>query len=151
MKLYPSELIRGVANSKELNEEGKATVSLFVFRENPSRNDDNMELSINWCDDKEKALSIIMNQVKEDGSYQFKAGAAVLSKEKIDLMKQSPVCSKEFDYERAPLDNNEFHGNIICNKKLQRQKQTLDLIRSILVLSVTSIISRKHNEIESVT
>ena len=143
MEYYPNELIRGIANSDELNEEGKASIKAFVFRENQLRNDEKKELSINWCDEKEKAVATAMDQSKQDGSYQFKAGVAVLSKELIDVFRKTPVCTGKLDYERAPIENNDFHGNLICPSGLP--KPTVDIIRSLLVLSVTDIIRREQS------
>jgi len=142
MEYYPNELVRGVANVNELNAEGNANVSMFIFRKNPERNDDTVEeLSINWCDDKAKAISTAMNQKKPDGSVQFKVGVAILSKEILDITKKSPVCMGKLNYERAPIEGNEFHGNIICVAGLPRQ--TMDVIRAALVLCVKSIILRE--------
>jgi len=140
MEQYPSELIRGIANSNELDDEGNATINLFQFRENPLRNDNKVELSINWCDDKIKALSLVMNQRKLDESYQFKAGAAIISRDKLDDMRKTPYCKGKLYYERAPIENNEFHGNVTCTAGLP--KPTMHIIKASLVLSVTSIFTR---------
>ena len=144
METYPNKLIRGVANSNELNAEGHASVNAFVFRDNNNRVDSKKELSINWCDDEAEAVRIAMCQLKNDGSYQFKAGVAVLSREKLDMYKKAPVCTGKFDYERAPIEGNKYHGNILCQSELP--KQTIDIIRSLLVLSVTDIIPREMRE-----
>jgi len=142
MEQYPNEFIRGIANANELNSEGNASVSMFIFRNNPKRNDDKIEeLSINWCDDKESSISIAMNQKKTDGSIQFKTGVAVLSIEVLDMVKKAPVFMKNLNYERAPEEDNAFHGNIICTAGLT--KPIMDVIRSSLVLCVTSIILRE--------
>jgi hypothetical protein len=143
MEHYPNNLIRGVANRSELNEEGLPSINLFLFRPNESRSDNKLELSINWCDDKTKALSIAMNQMKgdESGDFQFKVGVAVLSRERLDLVKKSLICMGKIGYERAPIENNEFHGNIVCTAGLS--KQTMAIIRSSLAISVTSILFRE--------
>jgi len=140
MKKYPSKLIRGISNPNDLNDEGHVTLSVFIFKSNPFRSDGKEELSVNWCDDYSKAVSIAMNQTKEDGSIQFRAGVAIIQKSTLDEMKKSPICMGRLDYERAPLDDNEFHGNITCVSGLT--KQTRDMIRASLVLSVSSIVPR---------
>ena len=138
METYPNELIRGISNPNDLNDEGHVTLSVFVFKQNPLRSDNKEELSINWCDDYDKAVSVAMNQTKEDGSTQFRAGVAVIQTSTLDEMKKFPICKGRLDYERAPLEDNTFHGNITCVSGLQ--KQTRDMIRASLVLSVASII-----------
>jgi len=94
MEKYPDELLRGVVNRDMLNSEGTASVSLFKFEINPDRNDAHQteEMSINWCDDRDKAMSIAMNQTNRDGTLQFKAGVAFLSKYTLDIIKKSRAC-----------------------------------------------------------
>lgn len=140
MENYPDELIRGVTNSSELDDEGNATVNTFIFRDNLSRSDNKLELSIIWCDDYDKAFSIAMDQVKGDGSFQFKTGIVKLVRSRVDEMRKTPPIKGKLEYERAPIEGNEFHGNIICPSGLS--KQTMNLIRASLVLSVNSTFLR---------
>lgn len=142
MEDYPNKLIRGLSNPNDLDDEGSVSVSFFIFQENQQRTDNKKELSINWCDDKSKALSIAMNQTKGDGSLQFKVGVAVLSRGTLDMLKKSYQCKGKLDYERAPIENNEFHGNITCVTGLKKPIE--NLIRAALVLSVTSVITREQ-------
>jgi len=86
--LYPDELIRGIANaSDELAPEGNASLNMFVFRKNPDRGDDTIEeLSVNWCDDKEKAVAVIMGQLKPNGNMICKSGLSKQTKTVIRAM-----------------------------------------------------------------
>jgi len=107
---YPEQLIRGIANSQFIDSNGLASGSLFQFIDT-HRSDGFYEVSINWYDEKE-ALQHILEQKKDGGTFQFKVGAAILQRSVIDDLIQNKL-NNLLSYERAPLDGNKYHGNIL--------------------------------------
>jgi len=115
---YPEELIKGVPNNTFLidNEFPSATLFEFQDRARTQRADDCTEESINWMDD-EGAISLLLQQRKEaTGEIQFKAGAIVLSRDKIDSLRAKLILKNRFSYERRETDGNAYHGNLLLKK-----------------------------------
>jgi len=122
---YPEKLIRGISNKDFIDANGIASASLFQFDETV-RADGLRELSINWYDE-EKSLQCVMDQKKEDEiTIQFKVGTAILSRMWIDDLIGRPNTKGFLSYERAPLEHNESHGNLLLkNNDLTKQLKTV--------------------------
>jgi hypothetical protein len=58
---YPDKLLRGIPARDCIDGEGRATISLFQFKENSLRSDGKSESSINWYDT-EEAFDILKHQ-----------------------------------------------------------------------------------------
>lgn len=136
---YPNSFLRGLS-SRDFVEKGQVLPLAFQFDDN-GRSDGNREASINWYDD-EGALSIALNQRKENGKLQFPAGVAKVDLELLKLILRN-LCQEGFSFERAPLENNKYHGNLLlsnCLKKSMRQ-----LIMSGLALAASTNIIEQSN------
>lgn len=121
---YPDKLIRGIPN-KSFLEDGYPTSILFnTFDDNIQRDDNYFELSINWFDN-EDALNTIRKQTKVNGEFQFKVGAAILLREKLDDLCKNPSIKGKLAYERRIVEGNEYHGNILMEKGLTKVKKNM--------------------------
>jgi hypothetical protein len=114
---YPDSILREISNRENfIDEDGYPTAFLFHFvkrEEQEERKDGFLAESINWRDDDDAVVSLF-RQTKKDGSLQFKAGAAVLSRSDIDrLIKRPTVEVHRLSYERKPLPENKYHGNLL--------------------------------------
>lgn len=137
--LYPKEFLRGIPN-KDFIDNGHVLYTAFQF-DDTGREDGNREASINWLDDQE-AINTALNQRKDNGKLQFPYGVAKIDLEfaKIILHNFSQV---SFSYERAPLDNNKYHGNLLLANSLS--KQTRQMVMTGLALAAgTNIIPQTN-------
>ena len=127
---YTSSLLRGISNKEDLiNIEGAlgAKVGAFQFKE--STTDPNKyELSINWEDDL-GAISSLKEQLKE-GRQQF-VGSARLESTVRDSINRNPILN--LDYERAPSEDNNYHGNLLV---LNPEKAIIKIIMGALAANV---------------
>jgi len=73
-----------------------------------------------------------------DGQIQFRIGAALLPRDEIEQLRRRPLLIGLLEYERRPLDDNPYHGNILV--RAGTSKPTRNLIASGLALAVTEII-----------
>lgn len=136
---FPEDCIRGISYAGQLLEPDVAGIGLFQFQE-VERADDWDELSINWNDD-DGAIESILNQEKEDGTPQFRIGAAYLSRERVDQAKADPAGKGRVAYERRALPDNPYHGNILLRRgteKLIRRR-----IQHALALAVIAVHTRE--------
>lgn len=142
--MYPEELIRGIPNQQQfLDEENNPTANLFYFeRDNPSRDDGYKEESICWRDD-EGAVSILLNQRKEDGSLQFKAGLAIIPRLEIDRLKRNQAVKERLDYERREVDGNKYHGNLLLKKEVPGK--IMRKIAAGIALSCSCVIPQQNS------
>lgn len=128
MENFAKEMIRGITKD-EFIEGGHVLAGAFEF----NKNNDRFEASINWYDD-DGAIEIAMNQRKKDSEeIQFKAGLAILS---TDLVRKIDyIC-----FERAPIDDNEYHGNLYYTNLSNSLKK---LLYGQLSMAVQRIIPRE--------
>ena len=129
---YPDNCIKGIPNNTFITNEGTPTANLFYFPENPSRGDEWVEQSINW-EDGDSAVEFTLNQKKDTGEIHFKGGAAILSRNELERLNNRPQIKGLLSYERKPLPNNRYHGNLLM--KSGTSKQTMKLIASAIALS----------------
>jgi len=134
---YPPTCIKGVPNVTFLNDEGCVGMQLFLFDGSGDRGDGWLESSVNWRDD-EEAVAVTLRQRKADGQIQFRIGAALLPRDEIEQLRRRPLLVGLLEYERRPLDDNPYHGNILV--RAGTSKPTRNLIASGLALAVTEII-----------
>jgi hypothetical protein len=112
-------------------------MTLFDFQESPHRNDGWTEDSINWMDDKD-AMEFTLNQVKDSGELQFKMGVAILPRAELDRIKRRHGFAGHFDYERAPIEENQYHGNLLLRSDVS--KHLKNMIRSALALAAQIVL-----------
>lgn len=139
---YSDELIRGIPNDTYL-EFGLPTTSLFTsFDKNEEREDDYLELSINWYDN-EGALEQIYNQEKSSGEKQFKCGGAILKRESLDKFCKNPRFKDNFSYERREVEGNQYHGNLLLKSTVK--KPLRNMLASGLALEVSTVRNYKQD------
>lgn len=134
---YPDNCIRGIPNKSFLIEDGSIGSHLFHFKPEDGREDGWIEQSINWEDD-DLAIEFTLNQTKENGERQFKAGVAKIPRDEIDRLSRLPTVNGILSYERRAVENNQYHGNLLL--KTNVPKPTMRKIAAGIALAVSEII-----------
>jgi hypothetical protein len=133
---YPAHCLRGISDKNSLDEDGIPTGSLFQFSKD-NRGDGFVEESISWLDD-DGVFDIIFLQKNKKDELQFKLGAVLLSKEKINqIMKINWIKNKLF-YERQVIPDNKYHGNLLVNA--DTSKQTRNSISANIALQASEYV-----------
>ncbi len=112
MTEFPDYCLRGIRNRSGIREQyGRVQVYAKAYkpdtRSKDWRTDGWIATSINWEDDEEALKDIFENT--EASAY----GAARLARNHLDDFKANPNTHDIVDYERAPLPDNRYHGNIV--------------------------------------
>lgn len=136
---FPDTCIRGIPNETFLTEDGAVGSHLFQFTTQPGRQDGWLELSINWEDD-EAVSDFTLQQIRQDGTLQFRAGIAFLLVEEIERLNQRPMVRGLLGYERQELPDNPYHGNLLL--RADTVKHTRKLVEAGLALAIDRIIRR---------
>lgn len=117
---FPEMFIHGIVSEANIEDNVPTVEYLSRFKDNPDReNFDFKELSINWYDC-DRALEKILNQRNSDGEYQFQYGAILLLTTELEKLAKKPQVRNYLRYERYPLPDNEFHGNLLLLKSAQK-------------------------------
>lgn len=111
---FPAGCLKGIPNHSFINEEGFVLPHLFYFP-SQARDENWKEQSINWEDDKD-TLQFTFNQRKENGDLQFQVGVAIIPTEEIDRLCRRPSINNFLSYERQPISDNPYHGNLLLHK-----------------------------------
>jgi len=135
---YPENCLRGISDPGHILEDGSLSSAAFNFSET-IRDDGWKELSINWDDD-ENCKEILLDQKKGNGELQFKAGYAILPRNELDHLSNQPMVNGILSYERLPLENNKYHGNILLRGNLP--KPTIKKLQAGLALIVSRVVPR---------
>lgn len=125
-KPFPDYFLRGFNMKDCFTAEQNVAVGAFQFGDYTQfRNDDYHEASINWEDSKE-ALALLLEQKKE-GSEEpmFKYGYARLPLNLVRMVLKSFIEKDYLGFERKPLENNAYHGNILMSSKIKKQEKTM--------------------------
>jgi len=139
---YPVDYIKGIPNNDFLiKEDWSIGSNLFFFKMEDARLDGWVEQSINWKDD-DTVVDFTLNQTKNDGTPQFKAGIAIFPRDELDKLNRQPTIKGLLSYEREPLENNTFHGNILL--KAGVPKLTMKKIAAGIALTVSEIKLRNN-------
>lgn len=139
--IFPDNCIRGIANDTYLITDGMVASHLFAFEERDTRDDGWIEQSINWQDD-ETAIDFTLNQTKETGERRFKVGVAIVPRDEIDRLNRRPTVIGLLSYERQPLNDNPYHGNILLQASVP--KPARKMIAAGLALAVSKIVMQKQ-------
>ena len=137
---YPGNCIRGIPDKSFLVEDGSVGSHLFHFKQEHARADRWIEQSINWEDD-ESAIDFTLSQKREDGELQFKAGVVIISRDEIDRLNNRLTIGGLLSYERQPLNDNPYHGNILLQARVP--KPTMKKIAAGLALAVSKIVIQR--------
>jgi hypothetical protein len=134
----PKTCLKGIPRTEHVYEDGSPSTHLFEFKDT-NRGDGYSEQSINW-EDNPSVVDFTLNQKKDDGSFQFKIGVAILPREEIDRINKQPTVNGVLSYERAPLDGNDYHGNILLSRSVSTKM--CRKISAGLALAVSRVIRR---------
>jgi len=139
---FPDNCIKGIPNSQYLVADGSVASHLFYFKREHTRNDGWIEQSINW-EDNSSVARFTLDQRKENGEIQFKAGVAVVPRDEIDRIRRRPtITSNILSYERQHSTNNPYHGNILLQEDVPNL--TMKKIAAGLALAVSNIIPQSQ-------
>ena len=136
---YPKNSIKGIPNNDFLIEGRTVASHLFDFKQ--IRDDRTVEQSINWEDD-ESVVDFTLNQRKENGDLQFRAGVAILPRSEIDRLSRLPTIRGLLSYERSPLDDNPYHGNLLLQANVPKAK--MKQIAANLALAISGITTQSR-------
>lgn len=140
---FSDNLLRGLTIPDALTDEGTVSSQVFQFKEEHSRDDGWIEQSINW-EENDDVLSFTLDQIKDDGSFQFKMGIVRLERKEIDKLNARPTIKNKnlLSYEKQPLPDNCYHGNILLKSSVS--KPTKRMIAANLAAAVSKIIIREQ-------
>lgn len=136
---YPKNSIKGIPNNSFLLEDGTVGSHLFYFEQ--PRDDGMVEQSINWEDDG-SVIDFTLSQKKANGDLQFMAGVAILPRSEIDRLNRHPTIRGLLSYERSPLDNNPYHGNLLLQANVSKAK--MKQIAAGLAIAISGIITQSR-------
>lgn len=120
---YPKSFYRGI--SEQNYKDGYLLPETFHIDTETGRCDGFSEISITW-NDKEDSFSVIASQLNErTGALQFPAGIAEIQKIEFEERMRPHLVVKNMAYERAPVENNKYHGNILLKANLDRTMRTM--------------------------
>lgn len=137
---FPSHFLRGIpdSGSQFFHEPDRVATCAFYFEKNPTR-DGVWEQSVNWKDD-QRACEYTLLQRKTDGSIRFRGGAAILPRRILDrLSQESPPVRGRLSYERCPLLENPYHGNILLDSSVP--KATTRMVSADMALHVKRVVT----------
>ena len=133
----PENCLKGIPNDTFLIVDGTVGSHLFYFKAEDIRDDGWTEQSVNWEDD-DYAVQLTLRQRKPSGELQFRGGAVVLPRQEIDRLNSRHTVRDLLSYERQPLEENPYHGNILL--RAETTTPTMKLIAAGLSLAVSRII-----------
>lgn len=142
---YPDYAFRGLTESGSIDLKFKRVLAeAFNFNGNHKNDNGYDELSINWDDDF-NSLEYLKVQRKENADVlKYKIGIVRLPTNKLKEMKNK--YKGYFLYERKPIENNSYHGNLLLD--IDRiSKRMKRLISSELALNVDMVCT--YNEEKS--
>ena len=132
---FPDDCIRGIVNPDCLvRVEGGlvADSNLFCFHGSSDQTDGWINESINW-NDNDDVVGFTLGQKNADGTPQFTAGIAIIPLSELDRIKKRFPRGGYFDYERAPIEANPYHGNLRLRENIEKRlKKT---VRAALALA----------------
>lgn len=112
---FPARCLRGIPRKEFVTPEGSLTTAAFQFQKPPDRQDGWFELSINWEDDTQ-VVTFTLSQCRDNGEHHFKGGVAAILRARIDEFIEQHDLLHRFSYERQPLPNNPYHGNLLLQQ-----------------------------------
>ena len=122
--MFPDKCIRGIINRSCLEDDYTASINLFPFHDHGCRTDGWIPESINWIDHK-NVISFTLNRRNVDGELQFTVGIAVLPRNELDRLRRRTGFLDGLKYERDPLPENDYHGNILLSNSLSKTKKRM--------------------------
>lgn len=133
---YPANCIRGIRSEADFRDDGRVWDSAVEFEKNNKRQDDFLEASVNWEDDR-SVVEFTLNQKKGDSNeFEFKAGCAVISLERLNKILEREIEAGIFFYERRPIAGNPYHGNLLLAATVAANKREKRFITTGIAFAV---------------
>lgn len=133
---YPNSFYRGI--SEQYYKDRYLLPESFHIDKETGRTDGYTEISIVWNDEPE-AFHVIASQLNEKTKLiQFPAGIAEIQKNEFEARMRPHLIVENMSYERAPIENNKYHGNILLKASLDKTMRTM--IKSQLALLAQACI-----------
>ena len=128
---YPDECLKGIPNESFITQDKKISAHLFYFKDEHIRPDGWCRQSINWNDD-DNSIQHTLNQ-KNNGNVQFKIGVVLLSRAELDKISRRPLINGMLSYERDPLPDNRYHGNLLL--KTDYSDRTMKMVAATISMT----------------
>jgi hypothetical protein len=140
---YPEYFLRGLSADDWVCD-GIVTAAAFQIKLEPKfMKGEYSAQSISWEDDS-TVVDLMMNQknTDKDGNdkIQFRVGLARYPRESIDRIMKSPAYRGIISYERDPLKDNKYHGNLLISSKLSNTQKKM--LPGVIASEFTDIILR---------
>lgn len=118
--------LRGFITKDCFTKEQNIAIGAFIFHDHTAeRNDSYHEASINWEDD-EGAVTTLLSQKKDDSEeLMFKYGYARLPLNLVKMTLKSLIIKDYLNFERKPLDNNPYHGNLLIPGDITKPEKSM--------------------------
>ena len=132
MMSYPENCIRGIQKTsfiEKRQDRHYVTAEAYQFIRNQRRPDGMYEASVNWADDQD-AIEFTFDQKNNNGSLKFEGGVVSLPHSELDIIRNQ-YGSMQFNYERATIQENKYHGNLLLNSS-DMTPITKSMIRAVL-------------------
>ena len=125
-KPFSECFLRGFNAKDCFTKEQNVAIGAFQFgNHTDTRNDNYHEASINWEDD-EGAVKTLLEQKKDDtDDLMFKYGYARLPLNLVKMTLKSLMMKDYLNFERKPLENNPYHGNILIPGDINKQEKSM--------------------------
>ena len=143
----PEYFYRGFSSKECFTPFGYIAPGAFMFQPstNPPRNDSYNEASINWDDDEGSLIALKTQINSRTGEPQFKFGYVRIPMSAMLPLVRTHIQNGHFSYERAPLSENHYHGNLLAHSDLKGQDYKL--LQDGLALVATSYFQRDEESI----
>lgn len=136
---FPEQCIRGIVSPDWLIKDDVASSSMFTFKVG-DRKDGWTEASINWVDD-EEVIDFTLKQKNLDRELKYKIGVAILPRSDLDMIRRTRGFTGFFSYERAPTEDNSYHGNLLLKNNIDTRLKKMVRFE----LAFRSQIHRREN------
>lgn len=133
---YPANLLRGVSSPKQVDNR-VATPELFTFDDKYKASNGQLALSINWNDDGGSILEL-KNKRTATGALQFQFGVLAIERARLEYLMSSPNVAGQLGYEREPLSDNPYHGNLLLDPA------TRPIVRKLVASSIAFMATYRN-------
>jgi hypothetical protein len=142
MNDFPEHCIRGVGKEKYIYDDDTVSAGLFIpdKRTASTRGDGGFETSINW-EDNNDVLVFTLEYRDENNHLAFPHGAVRVPRQEIDHVNELESTRDTLTYERGPLPDNPYHGNIVFRGSLPNPRLTM--IANILAAASSKVYRRE--------
>ena len=135
---YPDTFLRGLSTDDCVSDGIVSSAAFQLHFEPHLLRNGCAASSVGWEDDG-SVIDVMMRQEK-DGEPQFKAGLARFQRESIDRLMKSPAFARVLSYDREPLVENPYHGNLLVSSTATKTQKRL--LPGVIATQYSEIIPR---------